>query len=63
MTWMHNGYFVRPIRGSYRRCAGGYCVDVRSDDDRTTVSYWTAPADQVRDESHQPYREPRSEGL
>lgn len=57
MTYTHNGFFVTPVVGSYRRCAGGFCVDVRSDDDRTTVSYWTAPADQVLDEKLQPYRE------
>lgn len=61
-TYTHNGFFVTPVKGSYRRCADGHCVDVRSDDDRTTVSYWTAPADQVLNEQFQPYRETLMQG-
>jgi hypothetical protein len=57
-TWMTaSGYSVTPVKGSFRRASGGYCVDVRSDDDRCTVSYWTENADNVRDERLQPYRE------
>lgn len=62
MTYTHNGFFVVPVKGSYRRCAGGFCVDVRSDDDRTTCSYWTAPALEVLDEQFKPYRETLTEG-
>ncbi len=61
-TWMHDGYFVIPVRGSYRRTAGGFCVDVHSDDDRCTLSYWTAPADQVLGERFQPYSEHLTSG-
>lgn len=56
-TWMHNGYFVLPVPGSYRRAAGGYCVDVRSDDDRCPISYWTANANNVLDEQYRHYWE------
>ncbi len=63
MTYMTtSGFFVVPVKGSYRRAAGGYCVDVRSDDDRTTVSYWTENVENVRDENGQPYREYLSSG-
>lgn len=63
MTYLtERGFFVIPVKGSYRRCAGGYCVDVRSDDARCTLSYWTENADNVRDENGRPYREFRIEG-
>jgi hypothetical protein len=63
MTYVtDSGFFVIPVKGSFRRCAGGYCVDVQSDDDRSTLSLWTENADNVRDEKGHSYREWRDLG-
>ena len=59
-TWMASGLAVVPVKGSFRRCEGGYCVDVRSSDPRTTVTYWTENASNVVDADGNPYT--RTEG-
>ena len=40
-----------------RKASGGYCVDVRSDDKRNVLTYWTENADNVLDDSGNSYRE------
>lgn len=54
-TYTHNGFKVQPVPSTYRRIAGGYCVDVRCSDPRTTLTSWTAVASDVVDQDGESY--------
>jgi cytochrome c-type biogenesis protein CcmE len=47
--YRYEGLVVVPVEGTVRRVPGGKCVDIRIEDERSTITYATVNVDLVRD--------------